>query len=97
MALQRTKERTERREAKRLRKTEHVNPNKKRKYPNCPTCNRNPASAKCVHQMCKPCCHTRSVEQRLDCAQHNFKSKLKEITEKENIVKTMELDKIDGH
>lgn len=75
-------ERRERREAKKKRKealaaASRAKPNKRRKYPDCPTCQQNPASPKCVHSMCKPCCIKRCMEVVEDCVQHNilYKSK----------------------
>ena len=80
-------ERKARKEAKRQRKSQLAEkaltkPSRKRKYFSCPDCSKNPASAKCVSQMCKPCCTKRALEIVVDCEHHNIKPRTR--TEKLN-------------
>ena len=73
-------ERKARKEAKRLRKAALyqkalLKPAKKRKYASCTGCKQNPKSDKCVHQMCKRCCITKTLEVIVDCEQHHVMAK----------------------
>jgi len=91
-------ERKQRREAKKRRKellaaASKAKPNKRRKYPDCPTCQQNPASPKCCHTMCKPCCIKRCMEVVVDCVQHNILYKSKGFYKVDKKERTLEFER----